>query len=175
MSSGPTSCCWLRASGNSALKALTHRASDMLPRDLASRSASGAKPKGAGMQFSAAAGSTRRSLDNVGASSAASTRASTSAAKNGASTPTAAIDTRTATTRRRSQRTAPARPISGPRSVSAAASMLVAVAAAATVHSIIASDPGNRAARKSGNRLNVIRPCGQYQRAMRTPGLVRRR
>jgi hypothetical protein len=43
-----------------------------------------------------------------------------------------------------------------------------------TARSIVASWPGRRAARKSGNRLNVIRPCGQYHRAMRTPGLVSR-
>ncbi|PDQ22640.1 hypothetical protein CN311_02775 [Mesorhizobium sanjuanii] len=126
------------------------------------------------MQLSAGVGSARRNLGNIGTSSAAAAHACTSAANDGAITLTAMIDPRTAMTRRRRQRTAPARPISGPRGASVATSMLLADAATATVRSIVASSPGKRAARKSGSKLNVIRPSGQYQRAMRTPGLVSR-
>ena len=43
-----------------------------------------------------------------------------------------------------------------------------------TSASIAASSPGNRTARKSGNRLKVLWPSGQYHRATRTPGGVSR-
>jgi hypothetical protein len=92
----------------------------------------------------------------------------------GAIAVTASIDARTALTLRRSQRTALGRLISSPRSASAAASMLRAKPARMTVFSIVASKPGNRAARKSGRRLNVLRPSGQYHRATRIPGVVSR-
>jgi len=126
------------------------------------------------MQFSAVNGRARRSLGRSGVSSLIAAHSSTSSANNGATNLTAAIDWRTAVTRRRSQRTAPGRSTSGPRSTSAATSMLLADAVTLTARSIVASSPGRRAARKSGRRLNVVRPCGQYQRPMRTPGLVRR-
>jgi len=81
---------------------------------------------------------------------------------------------RTARIRRRSQRTAPGKVTSGPRSVSAALSMLLADNATVMLYSIEASKPGSLAARKSGKRLNVRRPSGQYQRAMRSPfGVIR--
>jgi hypothetical protein len=84
------------------------------------------------------------------------------------------IDARTALTLLRSQRTALGRLISNPRSTSAAASMLRAEPARMTSSSIVASNPCNRAARKSGSRLNVRRLSGQYHRAIRTPGVVSR-
>lgn len=92
----------------------------------------------------------------------------------GAIAAAAASDARTALTRRRSQRTALGRLISSPRSPSAAASMLRAEPARMTLFSIEASNPGKRAARKSGSRLNVLWPSGQYHRAIRTPGVVSR-
>jgi len=52
--------------------------------------------------------------------------------------------------------------------------MLFADEATVTLSSIDASRPGNLAARKSGSRLSVRRPCGQYQRAIRSPGGVAR-
>lgn len=76
--------------------------------------------------------------------------------------------------RRRSQRTALGNVTSGPRSVSAAASMLLADNATVMLCSIEASSPGRLAARKSGRRLNVRRPSGQYQRAIRSPRGVAR-
>ncbi len=59
---------------------------------------------------------------------------------------------------RRNQRTAPDKPISGPRSMSAAASKLRAEIASVTASSIVASNPGIRAARKSGSKLKVLWP-----------------
>jgi hypothetical protein len=81
---------------------------------------------------------------------------------------------RNARTRRRNQRTALGRLTSSPRSASAAASILLADKATVTLSSIDASRPGNLAARKSGSRLNVRRPSGQYQRAIRNPRGVTR-
>lgn len=126
------------------------------------------------MQFSAVNGRARRSSGRIGVSSPLAAHSSTSGANNGATNLTAVIDRRTAVTRRRSQRTAPGRLTSDPRRTSAATSMLLVDAVTVTARSIVASSPGRRAARKSGSRLNVVRPCGQYQRAMRTPGLVSR-
>lgn len=130
------------------------------------------------MQFSADDGRARRSLVRIGVSSSVAAHSSASGAtpkfraNDGVTHLSAVIDRRTAVIRRRSQRTAPGRSTSGPRSTSAAASMLFIDAVTATARSIVASSPGRRAARKSGSKLNVIRPCGQYQRAMRTPGVV---
>jgi hypothetical protein len=76
--------------------------------------------------------------------------------------------------RRRSQRTAPGKPTFGPRSASAAASMLFAEDATVMLFSIEASKPGSLAATKSGSRLNVRRPSGQYHRAILNPGGVAR-
>ena len=46
--------------------------------------------------------------------------------------------------------------------------------ACATTSSSSSNVPGSRAARKSGNRLNVVWLWGQYQRAMRVPrGVLR--
>lgn len=81
---------------------------------------------------------------------------------------------RNACTRRRSQRIALGSVTSSPRSASAAASMLLADEAMMTLSSIDPSRPGIRAARKSGSRLNVRRPCGQYHRAIRSPRGVAR-
>lgn len=71
--------------------------------------------------------------------------------------------------RRRSQRSALGKVTSKPRSVSAAASMLAADLAATATASMVVSKPGILEARKSGNRLNVVCPWGQYHRAMRRP------
>lgn len=87
---------------------------------------------------------------------------------------TALIDARTDLTLRFNQRMALGKLMSRPRNASAAASMLRDECATMTLFSIEVSNPGRRAARKSGRRLNVRRPSGQYQRAMRTPGVVRR-
>jgi len=76
--------------------------------------------------------------------------------------------------RRRSQRTALGKVTSSPRSASAAASRLLADDATVMLVSIDASRPGSLAARKSGNRLNVRRPSGQYHRAIRSPDGVTR-
>lgn len=92
----------------------------------------------------------------------------------GPSFATASSEARTALTRRRSQRMALGKLMSSPRSASAAASMLRDEDATITLPSMALSKPGRRAARKSGNRLNVQWPSGQYHRAMRTPGEVRR-
>jgi hypothetical protein len=173
MRSGPTSC-WRRPPTDAVRKPVPRSIPDTQRMELTSPSATGAKPKGAGMRLSACNGSARRSLLRIGTSSPIAAHPSTSGPTNGAINLTAVIDLRTAMTRRRSQRTAPGRSISGPRSTSAATSMLLADAVTVMARSIVASSPGRRAARKSGNRLNVLRPCGQYQRAMRTPGLVSR-
>lgn len=136
--------------------------------------ATDAKPKGAGMQFSAGNGRARRNRSRISASSSVTSHVGASGVSHGAISWTTASDLCTALTRRRSQRTAPGRPISRPRIASAATSILLADATPMAARSIADSRPGRRAARKSGNRLNVVRPCGQYQRAMRTPGLLRR-
>ena len=61
-----------------------------------------------------------------------------------------------------------------PRNALAAAARLLARSCAATASSSSASVPGSREARQSGNRLNVVRLSGQYQRAMRVPtGVLR--
>ena len=83
---------------------------------------------------------------------------------------TASTAALTARTRRCSQRSAPGKLTSNPRSASAAASRLLTESAVATASSIDSSKSGSLAARKSGNRLNVRRPSGQYHRAIRTPG-----
>jgi hypothetical protein len=173
MRSGPTSS-WRQPPTDAVQKPVPRSTPDTQRMDQASPSATGAKPKGAGMHLSADSGRARRSLIRIGASSPIAAHPSTSGPTNGAINLTAVIDLRTALIRRRSQRTALGRSISGPRSTSAAISMLLAAAVTATARSIVASNPGRRAARKSGSRLNVLRPCGQYQRAMRTPGLVSR-
>lgn len=76
--------------------------------------------------------------------------------------------------RRRNHRTAAGSDTAGSHTLATARSMLGARAAETTAFSTSASKPGKRAARKSGNKLNVRRACGQYQRATRTPrGLAR--
>jgi len=90
-------------------------------------------------------------------------------AADGPSCNSAAVTCRAARTRRRSQRTPPGKVTAEPRSTSAAVSMLRADAATATAASTSANNPGSRAARKSGNKLNVRWPSGQYHRAIRTP------
>jgi hypothetical protein len=52
--------------------------------------------------------------------------------------------------------------------------MLLADDATTTLWSITASKPGSLAARKSGKRLKVRRPSGQYHRAIRSPRGVAR-
>ncbi len=71
--------------------------------------------------------------------------------------------------RRLSQRSALGSVTAKPRSVSAAASRLRADLASNRTLSMSDSKPGSLAARKSGNKLKVRCPSGQYQRAMRTP------
>jgi len=133
------------------------------------------KPSGAGILFRICGESDRRRLRSTpplsrsisGAASLAGAPITTSGA-------TCARAVRTARMRRRSQRTAPGKVTSGPRSVSAAASMLVAEDATVMLSSIEASRPDSLAARKSGSRLNVRWPSGQYHRAIRSPGGVTR-
>lgn len=176
MRSGPTSC-WRRLpddAADAARKPASRSSPGIQRTGQASPGGTRAKPRGAGIQFSADNGRARRSLGRIDVSSPIAAHSSTSRDSNGATNLTAVIDQRTAMIRRRSQRTAPGRSTSGPRSTSAATSMLLVAAATEMARSIIASSPGRRAERKSGSRLNVIRPCGQYQRAMRTPGLVSR-
>jgi hypothetical protein len=61
-----------------------------------------------------------------------------------------------------------------PRSASAAASTLLTADATVTLSSIDTRRLGGLAARKSGNKLNVRRPSGQYHRAIRSPrGVLR--
>jgi hypothetical protein len=90
-----------------------------------------------------------------------------------------AVDTciravRTPRMRRRSQRTALGKVTSSPRSASAAASTLLTADATVTLSSIDTRRLGSLAARKSGNKLNVRRPSGQYHRAIRSPrGVLR--
>jgi hypothetical protein len=69
--------------------------------------------------------------------------------------------------RRRNHRIALGKLTSSWRSASAAASMLPYAVAAQTAVSIELSSPGNLTQRKSGRRLKVRRPSGQYQRATR--------
>ncbi len=80
---------------------------------------------------------------------------------------------RTYPSRRRTQRTAPGSSMSG-RIFSAAFSMLSPAATFASTMATTCSTssrlPGSRLARLSGNRLNVVCPVGQYQRAICVPG-----
>lgn len=115
----------------------------------------GRKPKGTGILCSRWGGMARRRSVRAGTSLA------TKSDNLGAIIPTAETDLRTAPIRRRSQRTALGRQISGPRTASAASSMLLADAAIPTTRAIVDSESGSRAARKSGSKLNVMRPCGQ--------------
>lgn len=121
----------------------------------------GLKPSGAGILFRICGESDRRRPSSTrplsrsisGAGSLAGTPITISGA-------TCARTVRTARMRRRSQRTALGKVTSGPRSASAAASMLLAEAATVMLSSIAASRLDSPTARKSGSRLNVRCPWG---------------
>jgi hypothetical protein len=135
----------------------------------------GLKPSGAGTLFRICGESERRRPSSTrplsGSISGADSLAGTPTIISGG---TCARTARTARMRRRSQRTALGKVTSHPRSASAAASMLLAEAATVMLSSIAASRPDSPTARKSGSRLNVRCPSGQYHRAIRTPRGVTR-
>ena len=80
----------------------------------------------------------------------------------------------TSSTRRWTQRIAPASPTGSRRNALAAALRLGARSACATTASTSSSSPGSRAARQSGSRLKVVWLSGQYQRAIFVPrGVLR--
>ena len=80
----------------------------------------------------------------------------------------------TSSTRRWTQRIAPASPTGSRRNALAAALRLGARSACATTASTSSSSPGSRAARQSGSRLKVVWLSGQYQRAICVPrGVLR--
>ena len=80
----------------------------------------------------------------------------------------------TSSTRRWTQRIAPASPTGSRRNALAAALTLAAPSACATTASTSSSSPGSRAARQSGSRLKVVWLSGQYQRAICVPrGVLR--
>ena len=80
----------------------------------------------------------------------------------------------TSSTRRWTQRIAPASPTGSRRNALAAALRLGARSACATTASSVSSSPGSHAARQSGSRLKVVWLSGQYQRAICVPrGVLR--
>lgn len=117
------------------------------------------KPTGAGIRSRSWGGSARRNRNKMpGTSPVARTLATMSEVLSGAIAATMSIAACAAFFLRRNQRTAPHKPISGPRSISAADSRLRAEIASVTTSLIVASNPGIRAARKSGSKLNVMWP-----------------